>query len=149
MDLVGDVHRVVIERGQGAHHPYQHRHRVRVAAEALEEARHLLVNHGVAVDGGHELLLLLDIRELAVQQQVADLEKVALHRELLDRIAAVQQHALVAVDVGDAGAAARGCEVARVESEHPRLSGQRADVDHIRPDGAGQDRQLRARLACC
>jgi hypothetical protein len=42
------------------------------------------------------------VRQLAVEQQVADLDEVALLGELLDRVAAVQQHALVAVDVGDA-----------------------------------------------
>ena len=62
---------------------------------------HLLVDHRVV---GHELGevgLLLRVRQLTVQQQVAGFEEVAVGRELLDRVAAVQQFALVAVDVGD------------------------------------------------
>jgi predicted RNase H-like nuclease len=61
--------------------------------------------------GGHavvEIGLLRLGRQLAVEQQVAGLEEVAVLGELLDRIAAVEQDALVAVDVGDLGLAAAG-----------------------------------------
>mgnify|MGYP003694788211 CR=1 FL=1 len=44
---VGDVERIVIERRQRADHADQHRHRMRVAAEAAEELAHLLVHHRV------------------------------------------------------------------------------------------------------
>jgi hypothetical protein len=89
-----DVERVVIEGRERAHHAHHHRHRVRVAAEALVEARELLVHHRVPRDGPHELVLLVLRRQLAVQQQVADLEEVAVGRELLDGVAAIEQHAL-------------------------------------------------------
>jgi fatty acid-binding protein DegV len=45
-----DVGRVVIEGRQRADHAAHDRHRVRVAAEAAEEAMNLLVHHGVAGD---------------------------------------------------------------------------------------------------
>ena len=64
-------------------------------------------------------------------------------RELLDRVAAVQQHALVAVDVGDARAAARRREEAGVVGEHPGLAVQRADVDHVRADRAAEAPETR------
>ncbi len=51
-----DVGEVVIEGRQRADDAAHHRHRVRVAAEAREEARHLLVHHGVAGDGVAEVL---------------------------------------------------------------------------------------------
>ena len=57
--------------------------------------------------------LLRQGRQLALQQQIAHLQEVALLRQLLDRVAAVQQHALVAVDVGDGGLAARRGHEAR------------------------------------
>ena len=136
------VHRLVVEGRQRAHHAHQHRHRVRVAAEALEEPGHLLVHHGVALDRGVEVGLLLGVRQLAAQQQEADIEEIAVHRELLDRIAAIQQHALVAVDVGDARLAARRREESGVEREDAGLSGQGADVDDVRSDRPGEDRQL-------
>jgi len=61
---------------------------------------------------------------------------------LLDRVATVQQHAGVAVDVGDGRIAARGGEVSGVVGEHARLAVQRADIDHVRPDAAGEHREL-------
>jgi hypothetical protein len=48
------------------------------------------------------LVLLRLGRQFAVEQQIADLEKVAVLGELVDRVAAMQQHAGVAVDIGDA-----------------------------------------------
>ena len=110
---VVDVGRVVIEGRERADHAAQHRHRVRVAAEPAEEGRELLVHHRVMGDVVDELLLLLRGRQLAVEQQVGDLHEVALLGELLDRIAAIQQHAFVAVDIGDARAAGRGRHEAR------------------------------------
>ena len=92
---------VVIEGRQRADAGHHDRHRMRVAAEALEEPRHLLVHHGVARDAIVEIGLLRGGRQLAVEQQVAGLEEVAVLGELLDRIAAIEQHALVAVDIGD------------------------------------------------
>ena len=67
----------------------------------VEEAVHLLVHHGVARDAVVEIGLLRRGRQLAVEQQVAGLEEVAVLGELLDRIAAIEQDALVAVDIGD------------------------------------------------
>ena len=74
---------------------------MRVAAEAGEEAAHLLVDHRVMGDAMVEVGLLRRRRQLAVEQQVAGLQEVAVLGELLDRIAAIEQDALVAVDEGD------------------------------------------------
>ncbi len=139
---VSDVERVVIERGERAHHSDHHRHRVRVAAEPGVEPRELFVHHGVMGDDIDEPLLLLLVRQLAVQQQVAHLEKVAVHRELLDRIAAVEQHARVAVDIRDFRAAARRGHEPGVVGEYPRLRVKRPDVDHVGTDCARQHRKL-------
>ena len=94
---------------------------MRVAAEAREEPVHLLVHHGVARDAVVEIGLLGGGRQLAVEQQVAGLEEVAVLGELLDRVAAVEQHALVAVDIGDLRLAARRGGEAGVVGEHPGL----------------------------
>ena len=74
---------------------------MRVAPEAAQEELHLLVDHRVVGHEAIEVRLFLGVRKVAVQQQMTGLEIVAVDRELLDRIAAVQQFALVAVDVGD------------------------------------------------
>ena len=139
---VVDVERVVIEGRQRAHHAHHHRHRMRIAPETLVQARQLLVHHRVMGHHADEIGLLLRVRQFAVQQQVAHLEEIAVLRQLLDRVAAVQQHALVAVDVGDRRAAARRGQEARVVGEHAGLAVQRADVDHVRPDRARQHRKL-------
>ena len=56
-------------------------------------------------------------RQLAVHQQVGDFEEARVLGQLLDRVAAVQQHACVAVDVGDRRLAAGGGGEARVVGE--------------------------------
>ncbi len=142
MRRVVDVERVVIEGRERAHHAHHHRHRVRIAPEPLVEARQLLVHHGVHGDGPVEPLLLRRVRELPVHEQVAHLQEVAMLGELLDGVAAVQQHARVAVDVGDLRAAARGREESRVVGELAGLAVEGADVDHVRADRARVHRQL-------
>ncbi len=144
---IGDVGRVVIEGRHRADRGDHHRHRMRVAAEALEEAGHLLVHHRVARHAIVEIGLLRGGRQFAVQQQVAGLEEVAVLGQLLDRIAAIEQHALVAVDVGDLRFAARRRREAGIEGEHAGLAVERADVDHGRPDAAGFHLRFEIRVA--
>ena len=69
-----------------------------VAAEALKEAAHLLVDHRVMNHAIVEVLLLRGGRQFAVEQQIAGLEEVAVLGQVFDRIAAVEQDAFVAVD---------------------------------------------------
>ena len=107
-----------------------------VAAETLEEPRHLLVHHGVVDHAVVEVLLLRLGRQLAIEQQIAGLEEVAAFRQLLDRIAAVFQNAGVAIDIGDLGFAGGGRGEAGVVGEHAGLRVKLADVDHVRADGA-------------
>ena len=77
-----------------------------VAPETLEEPAHLLVNHGVMDHAVDEIGLLRGGRQLAVEQEIAGLEEVAVLGEIGDRITAVEQDAGVAVDEGDLGLAA-------------------------------------------
>ncbi|MNT67775.1 hypothetical protein D3C72_2059430 [compost metagenome] len=89
-----------------------------------------------------EVLLLGCGRQFAVEQQIADFEEVALLGQLFDRIAAVQQHAFVAVDIGDLGFAGRRGRKARVVGERAGVLVQGADVDDVRADRAGLDGQV-------
>jgi hypothetical protein len=98
---IGDVGGVVIEGRQGADDAAHDGHRVRVPAEAGEEARHLLMDHRVMRDPVVEIVFLGLGRQFTVQKKVADFEEIALLGELVDRIATVQQDAFVAVDIGD------------------------------------------------
>ena len=74
---------------------------MRVAAEALEEAGHLLMHHGVARDAIVEIRLLRAGRQFAIKQKVAGLQKIAVLGELLNGIAAIEQNPFVAVDKSD------------------------------------------------
>lgn len=51
------------------------------------------MHHRVARDAVVEILLLRLGRQFAIEQQVTDLEEVAVFGELVDRIAAMQKHA--------------------------------------------------------
>ena len=139
---IGDVGGVVIERRQRADRAGHDRHRMRVAAEALEEAAHLLMHHGVARDAIVEVGLLRRRRQFAVEQQVTGFEEVAVFGQLLDRVAAVEQDAFIAVDVGDLGLAACGRGEAGVVGEHPALAVELGDVHHVGADGALVDREV-------
>ena len=127
-----DVGGVVIEGRQRADHAAHDRHRMRVAPEAAEEAGQLLVHHRVMGDGVAEILHLRLGRQFAVQQQIADLQKVGMFGQLVDRIAAIQQDALVAVDEGDVAFAAGGRGEAGIVGEDVRLAVELADVDNVR-----------------
>ena len=91
---------------------------MRVAAEAAQEEVQLLVHHRVMGHLRVEIGLLSRVRQFAVQDQVADVHEVAVHGQLFDGEAAVQQLALVAVDVRDARFAGGGGHEAGVEREH-------------------------------
>ena len=65
------VQRVMVERRQRAGNTAHHRHRVRVAAERVEQTGNLFMDHGVAGNGGFEFVVLLLGRFFAVQQDVA------------------------------------------------------------------------------
>ena len=124
-----DIDGVVIEGGERADHAHHDRHRMRVAPEPGVEPRHLLMHHRVLGDAVLEVRKLSRRREFAVEQQVAGLKEGAVLGELVDRIAAIEQDALVAVDEGDLRLAARrGCE-ARVVGEAPGVLVEGIDVD--------------------
>ena len=88
-----------------------------VAAEALKEPAHLLVDHGVMDHAVVEILLLRGGGKFAVKQEVTGLEKIAVLGQVFDRIAAIEQHAFVAVDIGDLGLAAGGRRKAGIVGE--------------------------------
>ncbi len=87
--LIGNVRGVVIESGEGTEHATHNRHRVRIAPETSKQEGQLVMDHGMARYGVLELLHLLGIGKIAVEKKVADLEKIGVGRQLVDRIAAV------------------------------------------------------------
>ena len=132
---LGDVQVVMVERRQAANHAAHDRHRVGVATEPLEEVGDLLVDHGVVAHPVLEVLVLLFVRQFTEQQGVAELDEVGVLGQLLDRVAAVQQHAVGAIDVGDAGFAGRGGQEAGVEGKEAFRS-ESAHVNDVGAEGA-------------
>ena len=131
-----------VEGRQRANHPAHDRHRVSVAAEPAEKGGQLFVHHRVVGDVVDELRLFLGGRQLAVQQQIGDFEKIALFGQFLDRIAAVHQNAFVAVDIGDARPAGGSRHEPRIISEATGLRIKFADVDDPRTNRPVQDGKL-------
>src|SRR4051794_21302208 len=142
-----DVLRARVEGRQRADRCLQHAHRVGVVAEAVEELLDVLVDVGVDRDLVHPLVELVARRELAVDDQIRDLEVRGLLAELLDRVAAVLEDSRFAVDVGDRRPARGGVRVRRVVRHQPEVVLARLDLPQVHPlDGPVGDLQL-VRLA--
>ena len=133
---------VVIEGRERADHTNHDGHGMGVPAEAGVEPGHLLMHHGVAGDQIAEGVVLLLRRQLAVQEQIAGLHEGAMLGKLIDGIAAIEQHALSAIDEGDFRFTARRRGKARIVSEVASLGIKRGDVDHVRTERALAHRQL-------
>src|SRR5260221_9375180 len=71
------------------------------------------------------------VRELAVDQQVRRLDEVRVLGELLDRITAVAQDALLAIEIRDRARRRARVHVAAVERDVARLRAERLDVDRV------------------
>ena len=80
---------------------------MRVVVETVQKVLERLMHHRVMRDFVLERGELVRRRQLAVDQEIRNFEKTRLLGELLDRVTAIEQHAVVAVDEGD-GAAHRG-----------------------------------------
>ncbi len=141
--VVERVEAVLVEGGQRADRARQDRHRVASRGEAVEEALEVLVQQGVPADVAGERVELRLRGQLAVDEQVADLEEAGPLGQLLDRDAPpVPQDAGVAVDVGDRGRTGGGAVETRIERGQAGLAEEFADVDRSRALGRGMDRHL-------
>jgi len=126
----------MVERRQRANHAAHDCHRVRIAAEPAIKRHQLFVQHGVAGDCVGKIVEIVLARQFAIEQQVAHFHEAGIFSQLADRITAVQQHALITVDIGQRAFAARGRGESRVESERAGLRIQLADIDHVRAGAA-------------
>ena len=85
---------------------------------------------------------LLRRRQLAVQQQIADFDEIRLGGELLDRVAAVQKYAFLAIDEGDLAIATARRNKAGIVGEYSLLLVKTADVYDVGSERALANRQL-------
>src|SRR5690606_39641107 len=81
------------------------------------------------------------VRQFAVEQQVGGFQVVGLLGELFDRITAVQQDALVAINISDFRLTRGGRHKTWVKGETTR-GGQATDVNYIRAYGASKNGQF-------
>ena len=113
-----------------------------VTPEATEQVSQLLVHHRVPSDGRFELVLFRGVRKFAIEKQVADLQIIAVLSQVLDGIPAVEEHAFIAVDVGNLGFTASRRGKTRVKREVPGFAVERPDVDHLGPDRTAKDGKI-------
>ncbi len=139
-----DIQRLVIEGRQRGDRRGQHGHRVRVVMEALEKIPLRLVHHRVMRDVVFEAGELGLVRQLAVEQQVGHLEEGRLFSQLLDRVTAIHQDALIAIDVRDRTLGGGSAAVTGVVGEMPGVLVQRSNVDTSGTNRTGQQRELAA-----
>ena len=105
---VGDRLRLRVHRAEAGEQRDEHRHRVGVRGEPLEEPGERLRDGLVPGDVFPPASAVRRAGELAAQQQPGDVEVAGAPRELLDRVAPVAEDAAVAVYVGDPADAGGG-----------------------------------------
>ena len=130
--VVEDLLGVEVEGAEGGDGGDEHSHRVGVVVEAVDEPlAHVLVDERVVGDVVAPRLQLRLVGQLAVQQEIGDLQVRRVLGELLDGIAAVAQDAGIAVEVGDLRLARRRRQVRRVVHEQRRVEiAQRRAGEH-------------------
>ena len=125
--LVADGLRVGIEGGEPPDRRDHHPHRVRIVAEAAHQRHEVLVDVGMTGHHADEAVQLGLRRQLAPEDEVGHLEKRALLRELLDRVPAVAEDPLGAVNLRHRTPGGDGVRECRIIRHHPKLV--RIDLD--------------------
>ncbi len=114
-----------------------------VVMEAVDEFLDVLVDDRVVRHLEHPRVQLGRRGQLPVEQEVSGLEERTLLRELLDRVAAVAEDPLVAVDIGDGAATGRRVHERRVVGHQPEIVLRRLDLPEIGgADGPVLNREL-------
>ena len=140
---IRDVVRLGIERAQCAKGRNQRAHRMRVLGQAVKQAGQSRRRHAAVVNRRRERLQLRRGWQFALDHQPRRLEKRALLGQLLDRIPAIAQDALVAVDERDGAATGRRVHQRRVVGHQAEVVGGLADLAQVgRTDGVVLDGEL-------
>ena len=104
---------------------------MRARRETVKEVTHVLVKHAVVGQGPRKARQLGPGWEIAVDQQVRRFDERGVLRELLDRVAAVQEDSFLAVDEGDLALGRPGVHVTGVERDEPGVLPEVSDVDAL------------------
>ena len=95
---VPGIDQLLVECGQRPDDGRTNRHRMRILRQGFVKPFHVLVNHRVVFDLVHEMVELFLSRQPAVNEEVGNLDEVALFGKLFDGIAAIPQNAFFAVE---------------------------------------------------
>ena len=134
----------MIESRQRADHTAHHRHRVRIAAEAIKKAAQLFMQHGVVGHALAKFLILRGIGQIAIQQQIGNFQEARFFGQLINGIAAIKQDAGIAINIGDGAFAGSGRAIAGVKGENPKIAIKLANISNMRAQRAAQQGQRRA-----
>ena len=119
--LIEDELGIAIERRERADRTDEDAHRMGVVLEPLHQLLDVLMQQRVLRDGIGPVLQLRCGRQLPEDDQIRRFEVVAVFGQMLDRVAAILEDALVAVDVRDGAAARRRVEKRRVVGHQARV----------------------------
>ena len=117
---IARIERILAVDRQRADDRTEDRHRMGVGRKAGENRLHPLVQQRVRADVSAKLLELLGGGQFAVDQQVGHFGEVAALGDHLDRITAIAEDALFAVEKGDRAAGRAGVGIAFVERDAAR-----------------------------
>ena len=133
---------VLVVGGQARDPGLEDRHRVARRGEGGEEAAEVLMQEPVARDAPLHACEGLAVGQIAVDEEVGDLQEGRGLGQLLDRVAAVTQDPGRAVDVGDLRGARRRVGEARVERHHAGGAQQLGHAQAVSAVGRRGARQL-------
>src|SRR6185369_8589117 len=118
---VEDVFRVRIKSRERAESRFKHAHRMGVIVKTIDDFLDVFVDECVVSDVFGPAFELSSRRQLTIKEQISDFEIRALLSQLLDRITAILQDSLVAVDESDTALARRGIHERRVVSHETEI----------------------------
>ena len=94
---------------------------MRVAREDIERGLEVLIQQGVVADFAVKVAELFLVWQMTLDQQIGNLVKGSVFRQVRDIVTAVAQDALFTVNEGDLGLGGTGGGITRVEGNEPGL----------------------------
>ncbi len=125
-----------------------------IVGKALEELFHVFVDQAVVRQLSSKFRQLFGIRQVAVQQQPGNFDKVGLLCQLFDGVSAITQNPFFAINECDRAVARSGAGEGGINSNGPGLRSQLANVDADFAFTAGNHREfvifsIQRKIGCC
>ncbi len=137
-----DIHCVVVVSRHGADDSRKNSHRVSVVTESVEETQHALVQHCVCANRRIECFQFIRCRQLSVQKEIRNFNKVRMLGELFYRVTPVHENAFLAVDECDVTVTATSRYKPGIVGEDTLFSEKAANFDDVRSGGPLANREF-------